>query len=162
MRVRHNHTAYCYPHKHTEIFTPTPYWTFLSPWIEHDARLWDRFKQVLKFPNTLGPQSTMLRAPFSPVLNVVLALFPFRGHMVSPTQYVYPLRAASPILSRDVLCKDAALGSLLPPWCSRGVERTRKENGWKLSMSSLSGQNRTRVWIFLCCFNEGKLCFPFN
>lgn len=76
MKVRYNHTAYCYPHKHTEIVTPTPYWTFLSPLKEHDAALWGHFKQVLKFPNALEPQSMILWALFSPVLNHVLVLSP--------------------------------------------------------------------------------------
>lgn len=125
MRVKYNHTAYCYPHKHTEIVTPTSYWTFLSPLKEHYAALWGHFKQVLKFPNGLEPQSDFMGSLFP--CTQWCSSFPFRGHMVSHTQCVSPLMALFPVLSqglsRDVVCRNAGLGSLLPPWCSRAEGR---------------------------------------
>ena len=132
-RARHNHTAYCYPHKHTEIVTPTPYWTFLSPWTEHHATLWDHFKQVLKFPNTLGPQSRMLWAPFSPLPNDVLALSPFRGRIVSPHPVYVPTQGCIPGPHTRALqrhCLQGCRSGVPPASLTQQRHGKKKEGKW--------------------------------
>lgn len=133
MKVRHNHITYCHPDKRTEIFTPAPYWTFLSSWIEHDATLRDDSKPVLKIPNNLGPQSTMLCAPSSLVLNDVLALSPFRGHMVHPHLLHAPTRGCIPSCLTRALQRHSLQGcnSGVPPdFLMQQRHRKNKEGKW--------------------------------
>lgn len=133
--MRDNHTAYCYPQTYRNCYSHTILnlsFPLNRPWCHTVGPL----QTGLEVPKTLWDLRVWCYGLPFPLYSVMFLFFtPSETTQCLPPSTcphsgLHP--QSSHRLSRNILCKDAGLGSLLPPWCSRGIERPKKENGWKI------------------------------